>query len=244
MKSHLSCTLIAGCLMWMLLAAPAFATFGQVDQEYHALTFPGAQAGFVSADNRGVAQTFTVGRSGILSAIEVGLIRTEDTESVLIADVRRVVSDVPDFSESGVLATRTLSSSLVPIESYPGIYLSRFTLAIDFNAANLPVVVGDKLAIHLHSNGALERTLTSDPFPWWWIDASGRGGYDAGGVYAPALSTDVVPPLPPGIYPYYGDVHFRTFVRVPEPASMLFILISVAGLFCFKRPQPRRSGSA
>jgi hypothetical protein len=116
MRTRVTCTVILGCLISELLVVSAFAGFGPVDQEHHALTYPGSQANFVVAGNRGAAQTFTVGRSGILSAVEVGLIRTTDTESVLIADIRRVVSNAPDFSENGVLATRTMSSRGLPIE--------------------------------------------------------------------------------------------------------------------------------
>src|SRR4051812_48416825 len=165
MKPRVASTVILSCLASDLLVMSAFAAFGTVDQEYHAVTYPNSQASFVAASNRGVAQTFTVGRSGILSAVEVGLIRLEDTESVLIADIRRVVSNVPDFSDNGILATRTMSSRILPIESYPGIYISRFTLAVDFLGDNLRVEVGDKLALHLHSNGDFDDPGTSNQFP-------------------------------------------------------------------------------
>jgi hypothetical protein len=121
-----------------------------------------------------------------------------------------------------------MSSRVLPIEDYPGIYLSRYTLAIDFRADNLRVETGDKLALHLHSNGDINDPGSTDQFPWWWVDSPvGFGGYDgyAGGdVYAPMSPTLVVPPLPPGIYPFHDDSHFRTYVRVPEPISATLLL--------------------
>lgn len=241
MKRRAAYLFILGYLITELLLDSAFAQFGIVDQEHHALTYPTSQASFVTADNRGAAQTFTVGRSGTLSTIEVGLIRWADTESVLIADIRRVVNNVPDFSERGVLATRTMSSRILPIVGYPGIYISQFTLAIDFQSDNLRVEVGDKLALYLHSSDVYDPE-TINQFPYWWIDApAGIGperydGYVGGDLYAPMSPTLVVPPLPPGIYPYNDDAHFRTYVIAPEPSSATQLLLAcLCGFSCRRR---------
>lgn len=242
MRTRLIRAVALGYLTCEFLVASVFAQFGSVDQEHLALANSG-QASFVLVSNPGAAQTFTVGQAGILSAVEVGLLRpTDNTLHTILVDIRRVIDNVPDFSSAGVLATRSLSSASLPTSDAPSVYQSRFTLLIDFRSNQLRVEAGDRLAIHLHNDGP--PIGPGNPFqPAWWMNnpvGFGYDGYTGGDLYAP--TSDSFPPLPPGIYPFNNDAHFRTYVLVPEPATALSLLAGAAGLLRVARCRSARRG--
>jgi hypothetical protein len=135
------------------------------------------------------AQSFTVGRAGVLARVDLYLARGLDssTPNNVEISIRRLVGGVPDPVDGNALATKILSSSTFPDEGW---------IYAEFNVA---VNVGDVLAIVARKvAGSGYPILIGNPDSNAYVP--GQNFYRdlmAGGVF---LSTN-------------GDWGFRTYVR-------------------------------
>jgi hypothetical protein len=166
------------------------------------------------------AQTFTVGVSGTLANIDVGLYRPSSAfEGTIVVDISRVVAGVPDFSEAGVLARRTVSNSTIPVLSVFDVFTPVFSLSVDFSDTSLNVTPGNTLAIILRPN-----TTGSDYYNWW-ANVAGGPSYAGGKFFQRQTSNGSITDAGTQY-----DAHFRTFVLVPEPSSLALGVLAVLGL--------------
>lgn len=164
------------------------------------------------------AQTFTVGVDGTLDRIEVSLDdKPVQSTSDLVFAVYETTLGVPNASSiySGTITT-------VP-SGTPGY------VTLDLSSANIPVSTGDQLAIAL---------TTSDPgdvYGWAWdVTASALDPYAGGQIYLRNGTT--VPNWvnsPEDTATTKWDLVFKTYVTVPEPASLAVLVLG--GLLTTRR---------
>jgi hypothetical protein len=158
------------------------------------LTFGGAGApGSAVTSGQTVAQTFTVGVSGSLTTIDLGLYKDPGT----IGDVTLEIlpfSVFPTFDFSA-----SLYSTTIPITSIP--LLTTALTSIDVSAANLSVTSGEQLAIALHRSAG-----PANSSPWVvWQDSDPASPYPGGSFFV----------FHPGFTQWLsvsGDHRFQTWV--------------------------------
>lgn len=142
-----------------------------------------------------VAQTFTVGVAGRLTAVELLTSRGSGASAVVV-EIRPTVGGLPDPDDNSVLATAILPQALMPAD--PEMVRFEFPWG-------LPVDAGDSLAFVVRGLGSASTVV--------WGGGPG-GGYPAGDVYLRdpgtggtfALWEWVVDGQP-------GDIPFRTYVK-------------------------------
>jgi hypothetical protein len=149
------------------------------------------------------AQTFTVGITGILSAVDVLVERNGDAD--LQFDIRPAANGVPVESDSMTLASVTVPASTVPL---PASFLE-----FDLSSFGIPVSQGEVLAIVLSGNSR-------------WFGAP-NDPYSPGAAYFRRF------PDMPTFTPVFDnlDVGFKTFVEpIPEPSALVLISVGIIGL--------------
>jgi hypothetical protein len=167
------------------------------------------------------AQTFTVGVAGTLDHIDV-LTRVSNTSSGnLDFDIRPTVGGVPVTSDSLVLASGQVSSSLFPV--YPPSNTWAW-ITLDVSSAHVNVIPGEVLTI------SLTPELLQGAYEW----AGTSGDVYAGGSSFERVSAGqpfvVFPPTYLGV-----DNGFRTYVNTPEPATFVLAAIGVCALVVHRR---------
>jgi hypothetical protein len=171
-------------------SARPLAAQGCVDQVY----VPAALTnGLEVTANQPVTQTFTVGRSGQLTQLEIARIRHHNgtaTNPLTVA----IVTTAGGVPTTTVLASVVFAPAAVPTATGP--------LLVDLTALNVVVQVGQELGIALTSPNA-----PGTPSYAWWGEAPG-GGYAGGQIF---IQQTV--PLP------VWDLAFRTWVATPASAS-------------------------
>jgi hypothetical protein len=186
----------------------------QLDQSLDVPVDPSQPTAFGNGFGKEAAQTFTVGVAGLLSKVDVALYRSSDFSASVDFDIARVSSGVPDFSASGRLATRQISSSIIPVWS-AGAPIKQFT-ELDFSSDHLAVVPGDNLAIILRWG------FFGPQFIGWWTNTNGQPSY-AGGSY---FQYDVVLQTSVDLGQSTLDGQFRTYVNpVPEPHGAFILAL-------------------
>ena len=196
-------------LFCFILAYPNIAgAAGELDQQFIDLdgitTLPEVHGEYI------YAQTFTVGKAGLLDRVELQLERRSGDRvptAPLVVELRRTVAGVPDATAGGVLAAVTVPALSVPLTVFREPFLG-----VDLGAQAVPVSVGDMLALSLRSDTLDDRGY------FWAIDNDehyARGEFftlhpTTGGVFIPLSRADPSNPR-------FIDGGFRTFVTVPEP---------------------------
>ena len=174
-----------------------------------------------------IAQTFTVGIAGTLSQVAVNIARTGDTTAPLFVEIRSTVGGIPNAVDGQVLLSTPLSAAAVPIagpttagpfSSAPFAFVN-----VDLSAFGLAVTPGEVLALSLTSDAVRGGYL-------WGLNAPGT--YAGGHGYYRGNSLDAAWILGG------ADQNFRTFVSVPEPASLALVAIALAGLVTMRRRAP------
>lgn len=157
-------------------------------------------------------QTFVVGRSGILTSVDVRIQRNGTAGNDLTLEIRGTSNGIPLPTTTPALVTAVVPKDTVPDTQFS--YIS-----VDFGSAAIPVTQGDNLALVL-------RHPTGTGYLW------DRGeNYDNGALYwrrMRFLGADA-PWEQLGVN---GDFVFRTFVEIPEPScfALLGIIIGFAGI--------------
>jgi hypothetical protein len=193
-----------------------------LDQSHGTLPPPNA-GGFINNGGIDIAQTFTVGITGILGRVEVAVTRLATTTGPLSVEIRPVIGGFPNPLNAPILADGLVFPADVPNGPTFGF------VGVDLLSDNLVVTPGDVLAIVLRSDTA------AGGYAW---------GYTAGDPYAGghaffrAHNPGTDPFLPGG-----GDQFFRTFVApVTEPGSLALLALSLVALGFTRRYFDVRTG--
>ena len=173
-----------------------------------------------------LAQTFTVGITGILTSVEVLIRRESGITEDLLFDIRTIAGGVPTEADAGanVLANTSLSAAGIPLASE--------FVSVDLSSFGLAVTAGEVLSIVLQSDGA-------NPAYLW--SGTAADGYAGGGTFRRFLSI----PATWGTTGAASDLAFRTFVEpVPEPSTALLLMAGILGLGTLPRRASRQGGGA
>ena len=189
----------------------------QVDQSF---VFP-ANDGQVDAITSGAsgsayseaAQTFTVGRSGILTGVDLDIsdgVNYGYPGAEATAEIRSTSGGVPLAGSQYVLSRGSELVSSLP---------SDWTTLTHFDlTTGVPVNVGDILAVDL--------TYTNAPVAGATLSYS--GGYSGGAAYFSTSYSNN------GAFQLLGlptdDLYFQTYVQVPEPASVSILVLAGVGV--------------
>jgi len=167
------------------------------------------------------AQTFTVGRTGRLARIDVGLTGAQQASPYWVdIAIATVANGVPDFDS--ILASRRLYSEDI---SLPSLAIPKYSISADFTSSDIQVTAGDMVALVVASNVPPLGPPTN-VFGLWHSASS----YPNGQTYY-RRNREVSEGL--------GDFHFRTFVEVPEQVSANLSLMAIVcgGWYALSRRQ-------
>jgi hypothetical protein len=218
----------AFCLTALFCAAGAAAT-DQLDQS---VPIPSPSGGSGLNHSFEYAQTFTVGRTGFLTRVVLGVEQFDGVTQNLLVDVRAVDQlKNPLEANSPVLAFASISPSAVPISGSVSPAVN-----VDLSAADLPVTAGEVLAIALRSN-------ETNGYYDWFGGPQGQDIYAGGSGYMRNQYTN-------GLWSTHigsaaQDYSFKTYVSstpVPEPVSPAAILVLVGLLMRRKRVESGAAG--
>ena len=157
--------LALACLPHLVLAAAAAAQ-SCLDQSY--LPNP-VNNGLEITANQPVTQTFTVGRTGQLTHVEISKINHHNGTSTNNLQVDIVTTTTGGVPTTTSLATVSILPANVPASLGP--------LLVDLTAFNVQVQVGQQLGIALTSPN-----LPGTPSYGWWGEAPG-GSYPNGQIF-------------------------------------------------------------
>ncbi|MBW2696251.1 MAG: hypothetical protein JRE70_07245 [Deltaproteobacteria bacterium] len=191
------------------------------------------------------AQTFTVGVGGTLESVDI-LIRQFGTPSDLLFDIRGTVGGIPIENDGTTLAAVPVPSTDVPTDLT--------WVSVDVSSFNVPVQVGDVLAIVLRTNGsggyqwgAQQGNPYSggapyfrNPGPSWTIQTEDSGFR----TYVSQEATHLFVAVPDNRFLDNSDPDGDFAVLfVPEPSWHTLILSGVMGLLVLFRARKRSESS-
>jgi hypothetical protein len=212
-----------------VLAAPAqsFAT-PIVDQSYIPLSGPGEGGtgiGLVISDGQGVAQTFTVGITGLLTALELklGCCRFGLPEDDLLVEIRPTLAD-------GSPGDTTLASITLEPTQLPSLHFAFVHLAL--GDEKFFVNEGELLSIVLTTSATVVEGGGINPYAW---GGDGQGLYENGMVYTKVN----------GQFLETGwDLGFVTYVDAEVPEPGLVALMGIGLLAAGRQHHARRRRGA
>jgi hypothetical protein len=162
-----------------------------------------------------IGQTFTVGETGVLSAIEVRVRKAPAIFESLTLDLR-----TPDGSLPG-LAGATLATAVLSARDIPDSVTS--FISFDLSGAGIDVTAGDFLSFVLSSP-----TLHSSPASYFISDSGAEGGYDDGEGFWASFQDG-------NNFEVRSDLFYRTFVDVPEPAPLAVLALGIVAMASARR---------
>jgi hypothetical protein len=168
--------------------------------------------GFLAEDGQTLAQTFTVGLPGLLSAIELDLACCLDRDGIvtfpadLVIEIRTTLADGSPSGDVLVTTTARAESLSAGFFTFERISLS---------SAGLEVSPGQMLAIVLSSTAPAMGLF--NPYAWA-LDTSGQ--YNRGSAYVKHADGFVGA----------GDLDFGFKTYVPEPANLALMTLGLAAM--------------
>ena len=207
-------------------AAPANAAPTLDQAHVPTVNLMSSDVGYFASPIPWVAQSFTVGRSGELSAVDVLVSKstTSNDDEAVYGPLKVSLFGMSGGQPSSALATTTIAAARIGYAPNEGAWLN-----IDFSSQHLQVGSGDQLAIVLHRLGTATAYDNDTYFgfsrPIRWF-GSVFGDYAGGDAFTtPGDGTwNALSSGPTGM-----DFGFRTHVTpsVPEPQAWWMV---VAGL--------------
>ena len=199
------------CLVMMCLLSPLAARVAADPMHVDQMVSPTTAHASVFGDVL-QAQTFTVGRTGTLTRLDLFITRNTFATGPLLVDVRPTVAGVPMLNDGAAFVSFSFSGDRVPYGLPPG---DAFRIA--FPDSGLSVRAGDVLAFALRSPESA-RGLTGE----YSVAATTTGAYRRGDLftYSPTLGYGAMTRIP-GF-----DLAFTSYVSaspVPEPASIVLL---------------------
>ncbi len=210
MKSLAIGAFICACVYTGATAAPI------VDQQF--VGQPGTRSATVHigwSNEYRQSQTFTVGRTGLLTGVDVYVVALERENNPLMVDVRRLANGEPTIGDSGtnILASATIAKQNVPtVASLPGPLNGPNVWGgpmLHVDLPDFPVKTGEQYAI----------TVRSDDIGvgYMWVHTNESTSYPhnlayAGGSLFHWYSDNWIDYFP-------DDAGFRTYVT-PEPNAL------------------------
>ncbi|MBL8764645.1 MAG: hypothetical protein JNM07_10295 [Phycisphaerae bacterium] len=190
----------AACAAVLASATTAARADFVIDQD-NLITASGFAAAF--ANNVEMAQTFRVGRTGRLAAVDLQVWRDPGADQDVILRVRRAGLTASDPPTADILYTRVIPAAMLTESVDPLPNPLPAPLRIDIPMGAVAVSEGDRLAITLERGGrfsppwavwasagptyALGSTFQRNPFSGDWLEANADFPYDVG------FATYVVP---------------------------------------------------
>jgi hypothetical protein len=217
-------SLLRAALVAMIHGASihSFGRAGTLDQAF--FVDPPSAANTVS-NTQDLAQTFTVGITGLLDRIDVQVGRDADPTGPLVVQLRKTLpSGFPGDTPADLLAEVTLDESSIPTVTFA----TTFT-QVDLGGQSFPVIAGEVYAIALRST----TTGNSGRRYLWASDSPDQ--YAGGRAYVRGILTG-------GVYQTGNPVErgFRTYVvPIPEPSALTLALGAVAAVACRLRQRCR-----
>lgn len=195
----------------------------QLDQSYVAAAESNLAAMGETYVTQEMSQTFTVGLSGYLSRVDVGVDRERDfRDAGLTVDISRTINGVTDFSDAGILASRTFPPEQIHVLLDSEYFAPTLNLSINFLDEHIKVSPGDVLAIRMSS-----KTIDRDGYTWWATVWPYSDTYPRGAMYVKQYPNGV---LAIADWSNYGDLQFRTFVDTPEPSAFLLSAVALGAV--------------
>jgi hypothetical protein len=205
---HIALTLSLLILASVQSIAPAAVTGPpQIDQQFHAATVNSSVTIVSVSSQQTWGQSFTVAREGLLTQVDVQVLRDGGVTDPIQFDIRRMAGALPDLSPTGLLFTTLIPAANVPV----GGFTTSFATTISLLNNEIPVFVGDRMAI-------IGSTAAVSPVKYNW-SINGPLPYAEGSSLWKPFTSSVFIDQP------NTDSGFRTWVAVPEPTTTVFLLL-------------------
>jgi hypothetical protein len=199
-----------------------------LDQEFVPFD-PSLQANIGVNNEIDHAQTFTVGLSGRLVSAEVQVTRYSYVTEPLLFDLRTVIGgNLPSEPDAGpnILASLSIEANAVPTYDDGNSPWPNF-LTIDLSSFGVMVSPGQQLALTFRSDDPGGPNASKWGYTWRGMVG---GNYNGGNAF-PRGENGGWQDYLNGRY----DLAFRTFVAVPEPATITVVASSALALLMTRR---------
>jgi hypothetical protein len=206
---------LAAAALALGFAAPASATV-VIDQNFVTTDHPDNGTG-LGITTTSLGQTFTVGVTGKLAAVEFNILKFSGMTGDVTVDIRSLAGGAPDSLASNALASATVANG--DIATYGPSPYAWTTILVDFSAANIMVTAGDMLSFVLSSPIGQEFGVQTD-----YTD-----GYAGGSRWSQNGDGNAFDELAD------ADLAFNTYVDLPEPGTLAVFGLGLAGLAFARR---------
>jgi len=198
--------------------SPFMISAALLDQNFITTDDPNHNAGIGVAFSS-LAQTFTVGITGILDAVEFNILKASGTIGDLTFDIRSLVAGAPDPLFANALATATVNNN--DIDTIGAQPYAWNAITVDVSAFNILVTAGEMLSFVLG-------TSTGETFI---IQTDYLSGYAGGERYSQNGDGNAFSGLS------YADLAFKTYVTasVPESTTVVLLGFGLIGLVTARR---------
>ena len=174
-------------------------------------------SGAAITNGRETAQTFTVGKGGILAQIDLHLFQTPGAPGDIILAVRRTENDLPTSPQAPPIFQTIIPNAAIPEE---GSFTELPAVEVDVTSGNIDVAQGERMAVTLKLT---EPGGGSRPWTLW---APGITLPGASAHVALNFNTEWGAPFP-------SNFGIQNHILVPEPSTYALAIIGAFGLMLF-----------